>query len=123
MFQPERLLSRTTWLFLMCLCLFVSVRVQGERHQEEEGDGGGVGGRSTGDAQEEEKGESPNKPFSLTLLRRKALTLHVNIAKISLFSWVQKSRVFKCYGDRHFMDSQQLWCKYIYVLFSYNMSK
>lgn len=65
--------------------LFVSVRVQGERHKEEEGDGGGVGGRSAGNAQEEEKGESANALPSLYQVEK--LTLHMSTitAVIALF--------------------------------------
>lgn len=65
--------------------LFVSVRVQGERHQEEEGDGGGFGGRSAGNAQEEEKGESANPLLSLYQVEKRTLYTSTIIAIIALF--------------------------------------
>lgn len=65
--------------------LFVSVRVQGERYQEEEGDGGGVGGRSAGNAQEEEEGESANPLPSFYQVEKRTLHMSTIIAVIALF--------------------------------------
>lgn len=85
--------------------LIVSVRVQGERHQEEEGDGGGFGGRSAGNAQEEEKGESANPLVSLYQVEKRTL-LHVN--HYSYYCFVS-SGTNSVYVDLNGMVTNTLW--------------